>query len=237
MNIQIVGPMGLTVLSCLVSACGDGGHNAIVPSANVSMFMQSTAPIDNVEQLTLQIEPATMHVACTGGVACPYYAFIADNESNNRSHPSSSTDLCRDVVKGYVNGLPIYERQCDALVEDITIIKTSITKQPLGPTPIVRDVNVPEEFLRTFSHIELRTRSTANVRDSYVHLDDGRECEINIVFPVDATFPLQNFAISNRDDLNITLMLDFSGTVIDPTRCEAPQDVYIRPVRADIKRM
>jgi hypothetical protein len=234
MNRKIVGPIGLTAFALCVSGCD--GHNNLVPSANVSVFVQSSAPIDNVQDLTLQIEPALMYVECSTG-GCPYYALIADDDSVDRSYASTDTDICRDVVTGSVNGVATIERRCDTPVKTLRVIDMSITSAPLGPAPIVRHGRVPETFLRRYSGVQLQVQSTVNVRDSYVHLADGRECEINVVFPEGALFPLNNFTISNRDEWNITLMLDFTGTVIDPTRCETPQDVYIRPTTADVQKI
>jgi hypothetical protein len=244
MNIQIVGPIGLTVL--FGSGCGDGGlqdHNAIVPSATVSIYIEPSAPIDNVQQLDVQFLPALMYVDCSTG-DCPYYALISDDDSADRSY-ASTEDICRSVYvttppsdlteAERANWQPHSEQRCDTPEKRIRIVDM-LTTHPLWPAPLVTNARIPEAFLRRVSHIQMQTRSNVNVRDSYVHLYDGRECEINVVFPNGAEFMLTNFAISNRDKLRITMTIDISGT-IDPTRCAAPQDLFVNPVRADIQRL
>lgn len=239
------GPCGLMLWSLFL--CGCNGGNDEVPTVRVSVFFQARATIPNVQMLEVRVSPLLMFLDCAADpTRCgDHYVLMTDDRMQDTSH-APNADLCRTVWVYEQGKEPRRTTVCDDYVKYMGLTNTTIAN-PLYPTPFGRNLDVPTEYWRKYSHIQFSTQAAPNVGGSYVHLLDGRECEVNIVFPNDldpndaghyAEFDFEDFTIHGGDRWEIMLTVDFAGTVIDPELCAVrAQDVFISPVSVAVTRL
>lgn len=219
----IIGPRGLGVLSFLfLTGCGGGGDNKKQPEAEpidaqVSVTISSRHTITNVRKLVLRMVPLYL------------------NQSDGSSIRLLSDDAGQNLMSN--GGNPD---------RDVIIIDT-LQSSPLPGVTVVRSAALSRDYLGDQSDIVVQAWGGTSGTASYVELDDGRHCVINVILPGDndarttgdnyATFSLRDVRISGGERWRIDLTLDPSMASFNPATCANTTDFRLYPDGATAERM
>lgn len=202
----------LGVLYICVAGCSDGGGHgspapaaAAPPTATVTVTIKPTAPVAHVQFMTLQVTHAILRRAA----ADPVYVMTDD----------SGTEI------------GLQAQRCDNLGNCQTVQATkNMLLQQRGTTlevgTIASEHSVP---VGDYQAVEIHVVNVPNVRDSYVYLDDGRECELT-VSPVNGPYLslALHESIAAGQMLRLNLALDFGE--LNPAECDADGNIHVNAV-------
>lgn len=211
MKTPVIGPFGPSFLSLVIlSGCSGKLNNAevVVPEPLISVTVAATAPLPNVQKLSLEFSPSHIYAPCqpndTPVSAADCYPtnirVFTDGEGLNRvveplidcreeivrvPPPAYDPDN-PDAYQQWVEAGGEYQRSqvCSgggASTSDLTLIN-ALETNPLPISYIARDFDFVEG---TFSRIIVQAWGLPNRDDSYVDLIDGRRCEVKVIFPND----------------------------------------------------
>lgn len=210
MKTPTVSPSGLSFLSLvLLAGCNTESEKKAEEGAPIiSVSISATAPLANVQKLSLEFSPSHIYAPCQPGDTNPSaeecwpsnIRVFTNNEGQNRvveplgeCHeetvhvPQPEYDPeDPDALQRWMEAGGEYQRHqfCTGGAKsenDLALINT-LESNPLPVLYIARD----NRFLEgTFSRIIVQAWGLPNRDDSYADLIDGRRCEVNVIFPND----------------------------------------------------
>lgn len=235
----------------LIAGCEEHGSDPYDPGpTQVSISVTARNQIAGVQKLTLMVSPSNLMDDCEN--SDPRFK---DGCVSGQSNIRIFTD--RDGVNSPMkspgapcpgtNAAPT-DMRCWAAENDLTLLDT-LGPDTLPTAYIARDNELSAYSVykyRAFSSVLLNPWAIAGERDSYVWLSDGRECEIEPLFPRPAednvfwgplpdwisigVFPLTDFSIRPGERWHIELVVELGP--IDPALCDANRPLHITPISA-----
>jgi hypothetical protein len=235
--------LALVVALALAPGCDNRPQPDDTGPAYLSISVNARNEIPGVQKLTLMVHPSHLMEDCER-TAAEYRSTCVQGVSNFRF--ITDREGTHNVVK--LPGAPCpgttaapNDYRCWASEKDLTLLDT-LAGIPL-PTAYITIADPIEPALlpddgRAFSSVLFNTWGFPEDRDSYIWLSDGRECEVQPVFPPgdlptqvgSGSFPLVDFSIRRGERWLIKLVVDLG--MIDPELCATNQQLRITPVSA-----
>lgn len=214
-------PRGLSVLSfVLIAGCNDDDRDKPVEEprdAQLSVSVHSRHGITNVRKLVLNITPIYLYQSDGSGMR-----LLSDESGQNMISEGNNPQ------------------------RNITIIDT-LESNPLRAVNIAVHATIPPASQGQQSHLWFQAWSMDGVRDSYVELDDGRYCDVNLILTGDhdprttgdqyLSYPLSGLTIGSGERWRIDLQIDPSMTSFNPANCASTTDLYLWPDVVSFGRM
>ena len=230
----------ITQASCSGEGSG-GGDNA--PSATVTISLTALAPIENVQDLTLEFTPVYLYINKPVGVESNLQVFT-DHNGENRTfrRPETRPNGCSEgkwvevpnpaYRQGETPNLSptvwIFEPasganlfECGSVAySHLKIVDTPATN-PLPTVFIARNYQFGDSS-RDSTAYELwfspyGTRE--GLQGANLHLSDGRECSITVPYMAAHHSIAPPFKLDRDSFWHVKIAVDFEGTAIDPSRC------------------
>ena len=208
----------LCLLIAATPACSGGPDT--VPVQEVRLRLHPTALMSGVDQLVLRMKPTILRRADGTDTAV-----ITDNFGNNGSQLNCTQDA-RGLTTCVSNGF-------EPFVNVYLIDALGRPNSPLGWGLLARNYEVPQG---EYQSITVAAIGVQGERDSYVILNDGRECEV-VLRSADGA-PAIQFSITHHigpnEDWDFSLYIDFQSTPLDPSQCASGYVLQASPARVEI---